>query len=209
LKLKYEEALAVDDVVGLIIATRSDCLDDAKLDYLAELSQKHYLVLEIGIESCYNDTLMKINRQEKFEDIKICIHKAVNKGIKVGAHLIFGLPGETKDMMLNEAEIINTLGLYSLKMHQLQIIEGTTLAQQYRNSELSVNFFELNEYLNLVVDFVEKLDPNIIIERIANEVPPRFLLSPSWGKIRNDQIMQKFNDILRERDSFQGKILGR
>jgi radical SAM superfamily enzyme len=90
-------------------------------------------------------------------------------------------------------------------MHQLQIIEGSTLAQQYKKSELSVNFFELEDYLNLVVAFVEKLDPNIIIERIANEVPPRFLLSPSWGKIRNDQIMQRFNDILQEKDTFQGR----
>jgi radical SAM protein (TIGR01212 family) len=213
LKQKYEEALSVDDVVGLIIATRSDCLDDEKLNYIAELSQKYYVVLEIGIESCYDETLELINRKEKFADIRAMIKKAVAKGIKVGGHLIFGFPNETREMLLNEAAIINELELYSLKMHQLQIIKGTAMAENLKtsHSEQSEEAQQLTAtlpyYLDFVIDFTARLDPKIIIERIANEVPPRFLLSQSWGKIRNDQIMQMFNERMLERGITQGTLL--
>jgi radical SAM protein (TIGR01212 family) len=216
LKSLYEEALSDSDVVGLVIGTRCDCLDDEKLNYIAELSKKYYVVLEIGVQSCYNDTLKLINRGHTFEDAEFWIKKAANLGIKVGIHLVFGLPDDTREKMLKQVEIINELPIYSIKFHQLQIIKNTKMEQQFLekapNGEAlnEVNFrplfFELDEYLDFVIDFVEKIRSDIIIERIAGEVPPRFQIGPTWKGIRNDQIMQRFEKCLFERDTFQGKL---
>jgi radical SAM protein (TIGR01212 family) len=208
LKTLYEEALSNSDVVGLVIGTRCDCLDEEKLNYIAELSKTHYIVLEIGVESCYNDTLMLINRGHTFEDAEFWIKKADDLGIKVGIHLIFGLPDDTPEKMLAQVHKINQLPVYSVKFHQLQIIKGTKMETQFLENDPSFKplFFELEEYLDFVVDFIEQLRSDIIIERIAGEVPPRFQVGPVWGGIRNDQIMVKFEKRLAERDTFQGRF---
>jgi radical SAM protein (TIGR01212 family) len=208
LKTLYEEALRDEDVVGLVIGTRCDCLDDEKLAYLAELSQQYYIVLEIGLESCYNDTLTKINRGHTFEDAAYWIRKAADLGIKVGVHLIFGLPDDTLEKIVAQVHQINQLPIYSIKFHQLQIIKGTFMEQQFlsRTPDFKPLFFELDAYLDMVVDFVEQLRPDIVIERIAGEVPPRFQVGPVWGGIRNDQIMVKFEKRLAERNTWQGRL---
>jgi radical SAM protein (TIGR01212 family) len=208
LKTLYEEALNEPDVVGLVIGTRCDCLDDEKLNYIAELSKKHYVVLEIGVQSCYNDTLKLINRGHTFEDAEFWIIKAANLGIKVGIHLVFGLPDDTREKMLKQVEKINELPIYSIKFHQLQIIKKTKMEQQFLEQDPNFKplFFELDEYLDFVVDFVEQLRPDIIIERIAGEAPPRFLVSPAWKNIRNDQIMVRFEKRLEERETLQGRL---
>lgn len=208
LKALYEEALNDADVIGLVIGTRCDCLDDEKLEYLAELAKSHYIVLEIGVESCYNETLKLINRGHSFENAEFWIKKAADLGVKVGIHLIFGLPDDTREKMLAQVHQVNRLPIYSIKFHQLQIIKGTTMERQFleKDSNFKPLFFELNDYIDFVVDFAEQLRPDIIIERIAGEVPPRFQVGPVWGGVRNDQIMVRFEQRLVERNTFQGRL---
>jgi hypothetical protein len=208
LKALYEEALSEPNVVGLVIGTRCDCLNDEKLNYIAELSKSYYVVLEIGVQSCYNDTLNLINRGHTFDDAQFWIKKAADLGIKVGIHLVFGLPNDTREKMLAQVHKVNELPIYSIKFHQLQIIKNTKMEQQFLEKDLNFKplFFELNEYLDFVVDFVEQLRSDIIIERIAGEAPPRFQAGPVWEGIRNDQIMVMFEKRLAERNTFQGRI---
>jgi hypothetical protein len=206
LKAIYNKALEVEGVVGLVIGTRSDTIDEEKLAYFAELSKTKYVIIEYGIESCYDESLIKMNRGHDFDNVKKAIQLTHDYGIKVGAHMIFGLPGESREMMLKEAEILSALPLDAIKFHQLQIITGTAMAKDYRRNPQDYNFFELDEYIEFIVEFVEKLNPNFVIERFAGEVPPRFLVSPSWGKIRNDQILTRIEKRLEEKDSWQGKF---
>jgi len=208
LKSLYEEALSEPDVVGLAIGTRCDCLDDEKLNYIAELAKKYYVVLEIGVQSCYNDTLKLINRGHTFEDAEFWIKKASELGINVGIHIVFGLPDDTREKMLAQVHKINALPIYSIKFHQLQIMKSTTMEQQFLNNDPNFKplFFELDEYLDFAVDFVEQLRPEIIIERIAGEAPPRYQAKPAWKAGRNDQIMVMFQKRLEERNTFQGRL---
>ena len=206
LKQIYNQALRHPLISGLVIGTRPDCMDEEKLDYYAELSQQKYLIIEYGIESCYDKTLKRINRGHNFETLVKMLELTASKGIKTGGHLIFGLPGETKQEMLAEAEIISNLPLNNIKFHQLQIIKGSMMETDYKQQPENYTFFQLEEYIEFMVDFLEKLNPAFVVERFAGEVPPRFLAGPGWGLIRNDQILQKIEKRLEERDSWQGKF---
>jgi len=208
LKKIYSEALKFPGVVGLVIGTRPDCVDDEKLKYFRELSENSYVIIEYGIESCYNDTLQKINRGHTFEQSVEMIHKTDAYGIKTGAHIIFGLPGETRTMMLDEARIISELPLNTIKFHQLQIIQNTNIAIEFKNDPDSFNLFSLEDYIDFVIDFTERLSPGIVIERFSGEVPPRYLAGPGWGLIRTDQVLQKIEKKLEERNTWQGKQFG-
>lgn len=207
LKKIYSEALSVPGIIGLVIGTRSDTIDEEKLDYFAELSKRYYIIIEYGIESCYDESLIKMNRGHDFESVAKAIKLTHDYGIKVGGHMIFGLPGETKEMMMAEAQILNKLPLDAIKFHQLQIIKGTAMAKDFLIHTSEYQFFELDEYIEFIVNFVEQLNPNFVIERFAGEVPPSFLAGPSWGKIRNDQILTRVEKQLEIRDSWQGKYL--
>jgi len=206
LKKIYNEALAVDGIIGLVIGTRPDCVDDEKLDYFQELSKKHYLIIEYGIESCYDETLVNINRGHTFGQSVEAIQKTASRGIKTGAHLIFGLPGETTAQIMAEAGILSKLPLNTLKFHQLQIVENTKMAFDYAQQPDNFVFFTLDEYIELIINFLENLNPAIVIERFAGEVPPRFLAGPGWGIIRYDQILQKIEKRLEERNTWQGRL---
>jgi len=206
LKKIYNEALAVDGIIGLVIGTRPDCVDDEKLDYFQELSKKHYLIIEYGIESCYDETLVNINRGHTFGQSVEAIQKTASRGIKVGAHLIFGLPGESKDQIMAEAGILSKLPINTLKFHQLQIVENTKMAFDYAQQPDNFVFFTLDEYIELIINFLENLNPAIVIERFAGEVPPRFLAGPGWGIIRYDQILQKIEKRMEERNTWQGRL---
>jgi len=206
LKKIYNEALTVDGIVGLVIGTRPDCVDDEKLDYFQELSKKHYLIIEYGIESCYDETLVNINRGHTFGQSVEAIQKTASRGIKVGAHLIFGLPGESKDQIMAEAGILSKLPINTLKFHQLQIVENTKMAFDYAQQPDNFVFFTLDEYIELIINFLENLNPAIVIERFAGEVPPRFLAGPGWGIIRYDQILQKIEKRMEERNTWQGRL---
>jgi len=206
LKKIYEQALEIDGIIGLVIGTRPDCIDDEKLEYFKELSKKYYIIIEYGIESCYDKTLKNINRGHTFKQSVEAIEKTASYGLKTGAHLIIGLPDETKEMILKEAEILSKLPLNNIKFHQLQIIKDTQMAMDFRKAPEQFSFFLLDEYVDFIVDFLEKLNPKFVVERFAGEVPPKFIVGKSWGLIRNDQILQKVEKRLEERNTWQGKL---
>lgn len=206
LKRIYAPALEQENVKGIVIGTRSDCMDEEKLQYFAQIAKTHYVILEYGIESCYDKTLERINRGHDYKSAVDMIQLTHSYGLKTGGHMIFGLPGESKEEMLNQAEILSQLPLNNIKFHQLQIIRGTLMEKDYAKNPEEYQFFELDEYVDFMVDFTERLNPNFVIERFAGEVPPRFLVGPGWGKIRNDQILQKIERRLQERDTWQGKL---
>jgi len=207
-KLKdiYNQALEFPGIIGLVIGTRPDCMDREKLEYFAELSRSRYIILEYGIESCYDKTLLRINRGHTFEEAAEAIEMSSQMGIKTGAHIIFGLPGETRDEMLKEAEILSKLNIDNIKFHQLQIIRNTNMALEFIEKPEDFIKFSLEEYIDFIIDFTERLNPDFVIERFAGEVPPRFLAGPGWGLIRNDQILNMIEKRMEERGTWQGRI---
>ena len=202
----YGEALAHKDVKGLVIGTRPDCIDNAILDLLADLSAKCILTVELGIESCYDKTLARINRQHTFNDALVALDALSSKGISTGAHFIFGLPGESVEEMLAEADIISRLPLKSVKFHQLQIIKGTVMEEEYKNNPSDFETFTWERYLNFIISFLELLNPDIVVERFTGEAPPRFLERTVWGKKRTDQIVGLIEERLEELDTWQGRL---
>lgn len=205
LKKIYSEALSHPKVIGLVIGTRPDCVDDEKLEYLSLLNKDHYLIIEYGIESCYNKTLERINRHHTFEQSVEAVEKTARYGIKTGAHIIFGLPGESRQDMMDQARILSELPINNIKFHQLQIIKNTQMAAEYKKNPASFSLFTLEDYIDFIVSFVERINPSFIIERFTGEVPPRFLAGPNWGKIRNDQINKLIEKKFEERNTWQGK----
>lgn len=204
----YSEALSTDNVVGVIVGTRPDCIDDEKLDFFAELAAgRYYVAIEYGIESCYDQTLREINRGHDFATAREAVRKTKERGIHVGAHFILGLPGETREMLLDQTATINSLGLDTVKFHQLQIFSDTPMAGEYAANPGKFNFFTLEEYIDFFIDILERLDPAVVVERFASEAPPKFMSGPTWGKIRNEQLLAIFEKRLSERNTFQGKLL--
>jgi len=204
LKKIYDQALKFPEIAGLVIGTRPDCIDDEKLEYFSKLAETHYVIIEYGIESCYDKTLEIINRGHTFEESKEAIIKTAAAGLKTGAHLIFGLPGESREEMMAQADILSTLPLSNIKFHQLQIIKGTVMEKQFKQDPSQFSFFELDEYIAFIVDFIEQLNPDFIIERFAGEVPPRFQAGPGWGSVRNEKIVEMVEAELERRNVFQG-----
>jgi len=206
LKELYETALKQPGVIGLVIGTRPDCVDREKLKYLSELSKDYYITIEYGVESIYDETLERINRQHTYEESVNAIELSGEYGLHTGAHFIFGLPGESREMMMESVHEINKLPLNSIKFHQLQIVEGTTMAKDYARRPEDYDLFSFEEYIDFIIRFTEQLNPAFIIERFAGEVPPRFLAGPGWGLIRNDQINVAIEKELEQRNSWQGKF---
>ena len=206
LKELYGEALSHPKVNGLVIGTRPDCVDEEKLDYLAELAKEYYVSVEYGVESCYNRTLERINRGHTFEKSAWAIEETAKRGLNVGVHFIVGLPGESRDDLTNQTKMINELPLTTIKFHQLQIVTGTAFAIEYEKHPDSFNFFTLDEYLLLMVEIIERLNPSVVVERFTGEASPKTLIAPNWGKYRSDQLLQKFENLLAEKDTWQGKL---
>jgi radical SAM protein (TIGR01212 family) len=207
LRVLYEEALSHPSVVGLVIGTRPDCVDEEKLDYLARLaSEGKVIVVEYGIESCYDETLKRINRGHDFECARKAVEMTARRGLDVGAHFILGLPGESRRMLLDQCSTISAMPLTSVKFHQLQIVKGTRMEREYSDHPEDFLRLGLEDYLDLVIDILERLRPDLCIERVAGEVPPRFVSETPWGLIRNDGILRLLDKRLEERDTFQGKL---
>jgi uncharacterized protein len=206
LKRLYCEALDYPGVIGLIIGTRPDCIDDEKLNFLKELSDKYYLAVEYGIESCYNRTLKRINRGHSFEDAVAAVKKTAALGINTGAHFIFGLPGESRQEMLDQSDIISALPLRTVKFHQLQIIKDTMMEEEYRSNPSDFKLFSWDEYLMFIISFLERLSPALVVERFTGEAPPRFLTGEGWGKKRSDQIVGLVEKKMEEMDTWQGRL---
>ena len=202
----YEEALAFPGIKGLIIGTRPDCIDNEKLDYFAHLSEDFYIVIEYGVESCYDRTLSRINRGHDFRISGETIRATAGRGIKTGAHFIFGLPGETVDDMLAEAAIISHLPLNSVKFHQLQIIKGTPIESEFMKRPSDFVFFSFDEYVEFFIKFLERLNPAFVVERFTGEAPPGLLAVRHWGMKRTDDIARHIEKRMEELNTWQGKL---
>ncbi len=200
LKQLYEEALACQDIVGIIIGTRPDCIDDEKLDYLAQLSKQTFVMIEYGIESVYDEVLLNVNRGHTFQQSREAIEKTHERGILCGAHVILGLPGESKEMILQSAQTISELPLDILKIHQLQLIRGTRLAA----SEEVVRTYELDEYIQLLAQYIERLRPTLCLERFVSQSPADMLIAPRWG-LKNYEFTHKLLRYMKESGIIQGK----
>ncbi len=205
LKGIYHQALEIPEIVGIVIGTRPDLIDKSILLYFSEIRQTHYVMLEYGVESVYDETLKRVNRGHDFATAEKAIRMTADYGIPCGAHFIFGLPSESKEMMLAAADIISRLPLTTVKFHQLQIFKGTKMAEEYLQHPEAFQLFDLGEYIDFVIDFAERLNPDIVIERFAGEVPPRFLVSEPWMKLRYDEVMVKIEKRMEERGTWQGK----
>lgn len=195
LRKLYEEALNVKDVVGIVVGTRPDCVNDEILNYLEELNKKTFLIVEYGIESCNNETLKLINRGHDFACTQQAIEATAKRGIYVGGHIILGLPGEDRSESLRQAPIISSLPLTILKIHQMQIIKGTKLEQIYKENPFPV--YSVEEYVELVTDYIQILRKDLILERFVSQSPPELLLAPKWN-IKNYEFTNLINNRLKE-----------
>jgi radical SAM protein (TIGR01212 family) len=200
---KYREALSHPDVVGLIVATRPDCMPDELLDQLQLISRNYFLLVEYGIESTNNEILAFINRGHTYEETVETIWRTASRKIYCGAHLILGLPGETREMILAGADKISRLPLTTIKLHQLQLIRNTRMARQLEEKPETVHFYTVDEYIDLCIDFLERLHPDFYIERFVSQSPSELLIAPTWG-LKNHEFTAKVNKRITERGSFQG-----
>lgn len=205
LQQRYEEALAVDGCVGIVIGTRPDCMPDKLLDYLEELSRRTFLLVEYGIESCDDATLLRINRGHDYATAVDAVQRTAARGIYVGAHIILGLPGEERRDIMRQATELSKLPLTTLKMHQLQLIRGTRMAEEYAAFSGDFHLFALDDYIETVVDYVERLRPGLVLERFASQSPKELLIAPDWG-LKNHELVDKVKKRMRERDTWQGRL---
>ncbi|MDR0371777.1 MAG: TIGR01212 family radical SAM protein [Prevotellaceae bacterium] len=205
LRLLYEEALSYPQVKGLVIGTRPDCVDNELLDYLSRLAKQHYIMIEYGIESTDNATLALINRGHDFACAERAVRETAERGLFVSAHIILGLPKESRETILSHTKHLSALPLTALKIHQLQIIKGTTMAQQYLDHPEWFHLFEADEYIELCIDFLERLHPSIAVERFVSQSPVRLRLAPDWG-LKNFEFTAKIEKRLQERDTWQGRL---
>ena len=206
LRERYGEALAHPDVAGLIIGTRPDCVDGAVLDYLAELARERYVAVEYGIESVYDASLRAVNRGHDFATAERAVRMTTERGLACGAHFILGLPGETDEMILEGVKAINRLNLTTVKFHQLQIFRDTAMAQEFDEHPDRFRFWTVDDYIDLVVEVLRRLRPDVVVERFASEAPPRYHHGPNWGLIRNEELWRRLEERLRERDTYQGEL---
>ena len=204
LRQLYEEALQVEDVVGIGIGTRPDCISDELLDYLEALSHRCFLMVEYGVESANDETLRRINRGHTFEQSRLAIEKTHQRGILTGAHIILGLPGEDAQESLRQTSAISSLPIDILKIHQMQIIRGTRLAEAYNQNPFHI--YTIDEYIRLIANYIQRLRKDIILERFVSQSPKELLIAPQWG-LKNHEFTDLLNNYLKEHDIHQGDLL--
>jgi len=205
LKQKYEEALQVAGVVGLVIGTRPDCMPDSLLSFLEALNKDCFLLVEYGIESTNDTTLKRINRGHTYMDTVDAVERTAGRGILTGGHVILGLPGETPERIINQAQQLSQLPLATLKMHQLQLIRGTRMAREYETNPQDFHLFEVDEYINLVVEYIQHLRPDIVLERFVSQSLKELLIAPDWG-LKNYEFTARVQKRMRELGAYQGKL---
>ena len=199
LKQAYEEALSVEDVVGLVIGTRPDCVDEEKLDYLSELSRRlPLMIVEYGVESTNDETLRRIKRGHDFAASRWAIEETARRGILCGAHVILGLPGESREDMIRQADDLSRLPIDILKIHQMQIIRGTALAREYERQPFHV--FSVDEYIALVAEYLSHLRKDIVVERFVSQSPADMLIAPRWG-LKNHEFTDKLRQYLTRKSA--------
>lgn len=204
LRRRYEEALSQDGVVGIVIGTRPDCVTEETLDYLEELSRRTFVIVEYGIESVDNATLKRINRGHTFECSRDAIIATHERGILTGGHIILGLPGETAEDNIRQAAEISALPLDILKLHQLQIIRGTQLAEDYLSKPFKL--YTADEYIDVCIRYIERLRKDLVLERFVSQSPADMLIAPKWG-IKNHEFTDRLVNELKRRRTWQGRLL--
>lgn len=204
---KYEEALRFPGVCGLIVGTRPDCMPDDLLDYFSDLSKHSFVLVEYGVESTLDKTLRRINRGHTYAEAEEAIRRTASRGIYTGAHLILGLPGESREEILSHAGRISKLPLTTLKLHQLQLIRNTRMAKEFEESPADFHLYSVDEYIDLVIDFVERLNPDIVVERFVSQSPKELLIAPDWG-LKNYEFTAKVLKRFAERNTWQGRRYG-
>jgi radical SAM protein (TIGR01212 family) len=200
---RYEEALRFPEVEGLIIGTRPDCMPEALLDYFAALAKEKFVLIEYGLESTLDRTLERINRGHTHHESETAVRRTAGKGIHTGAHLILGLPGESREDMLGHADVVSAWPLTTLKLHQLQLIRHTPMAGEYAEHPERFHLWQVDEYIELVIDFIERLAPSIVVERFVSQSPKELLIAPDWG-LKNYIITGKVLKRMAERNTWQG-----
>ena len=203
LKALYQEALQVEDIVGIVIGTRPDCVSDELLDYLAELNQRTFVLVEYGLESTNNDTLLRINRGHTFEQSQEAIERTKQRGLLCGAHIILGLPGEDAAESLRQAPIISRLPIDILKIHQMQIIRGTRLADEFETNPFHI--YSVDEYIQLIAEYIQRLRPDMILERFVSQSPKELLIAPHWG-LKNYEFTNLLVNYLKQHEIRQGQL---
>lgn len=204
LRRRYEEALSQDGVVGIVIGTRPDCVTEETLDYLEELSRRTFVIVEYGIESVDNATLKRINRGHTFECSRDAIIATHERGILTGGHIILGLPGETAEDNIRQAAEISALPLDILKLHQLQIIRGTQLAEDYLSKPFKL--YTADEYIDVCIRYIERLRKDLVLERFVSQSPADMLIAPKWG-IKNHEFTDRLVNEMKRRRTWQGRLL--
>ena len=199
----YEEALSVKDIVGIVIGTRPDCVSDELLDYLEDLNRRTFLVVEYGVESANDDTLRRINRGHSFAQSRLAIEKTHHRGILTGAHIILGLPGEDAQENLRQAPLISSLPIDILKIHQIQIIRGTRLADEFEQKPFHI--YSVDEYIELIANYIQRLRKDLVLERFVSQSPKELLIAPQWG-LKNHEFTDLLNNYLKNHQIHQGDL---
>ena len=202
LKELYEEALRVPDVVGLVIGTRPDCMPDALLEYLEELNRRTFLLVEYGVESANEETLVRVNRGHTFAQARECIIRTAQRGIRVGVHMILGFPWETHSELIRQAQLIASLPITTLKLHQLQVIRGTQLAREYELHPWPLPTAE--EYVDLVLEYISHLPSSLVLERFVSQSPPEYVIAPRWG-LKNHEFSALVKKAIQKRSTQLGQ----
>ena len=202
---KYEEALAVPGVVGLVIGTRPDCMPPALLERLSGLNRRTFLLVEYGIESTNDATLQRINRGHTFACTAEAVERTARAGIPVGGHVILGLPGEGHTELMQQAAVVSRLPLTTLKIHQLQLIRGTRMAHEFGMQPDDFHLYTADEYIELVIDYVERLRSDLVLERFVSQSPRELLIAPDWG-LKNHEFTERVKRRMRERGTWQGRL---
>lgn len=202
LKELYEEALRVPDVVGLVIGTRPDCMPDALLEYLEELNRRTFLLVEYGVESANEETLVRVNRGHTFAQARECIIRTAQRGIRVGVHMILGFPWETRSELIRQAQLIASLPITTLKLHQLQVIKGTQLAREYELHPWPLPTAE--EYVDLVLEYISRLPSSLVLERFVSQSPPEYVIAPRWG-LKNHEFSALVKKAMQKRSTQLGQ----
>lgn len=200
----YEEALSVKDIVGIVIGTRPDCISDELLDYLEDLNRRTFLIVEYGVESANEDTLRRINRGHSFAQSRFAIEKTHQRGILTGAHIILGLPGEDAQENLRQAPLISSLPIDILKIHQMQIIRDTRLADKFEREPFHI--YSVNEYIELIANYIQRLRKDLVLERFVSQSPKELLIAPQWG-LKNHEFTDLLNNYLKNHQIHQGDLL--
>lgn len=203
LRKRYNEALVDSGIVGLTIGTRPDCVDEARLNLIQEYTATHMVWIEYGLQSIHNRTLEKINRGHTFEDFVQAVRMTQGRNVLICAHVILGLPGESREDILDTATALADLGIDGIKIHSLYILKGTPLARLFQEGNCAV--LDQETYVDWVAAFIERLSPNIIVQRLTGDPDPSVLLSPGWS-LNKQQTLSLINNTLEARETWQGKL---